>query len=121
MKRIMTVDDSSAVRKVLNMALSGAGYEVVEAEDGLDALDKLQQFSIDLLVTDLNMPNLDGIGLIKEVRSQLGKRFMPIIMLTTSTDPEQKQAGKDAGASGWISKPFRPEQVLSVVRMVCPA
>ena len=121
MKRIMTVDDSSAVRKVLNMALSGAGYEVVEAEDGLDALDKLQHKGIDLLVTDLNMPNLDGVGLIKEVRSQPGNRFMRIIMLVRSADSEQKQAGKGAGASGWVSKPFRPEQLLSVVRMVCPA
>jgi two-component system chemotaxis response regulator CheY len=121
MKRIMTVDDSPTVRKVLNMILSGAGYEVVEAEDGLDALDKLHQKNIDLLVTDLKLPNLDGVGLIKEVRNQLGNRFLPIIMLTTSADSEQKQAGKGAGASGWVTKPFMPEQLLSVVRKVCPA
>ena len=117
----MVVDDSSTVRKVLNVTLSGAGYGVVEAEDGRDALDKLQHKGIDLLVTDLNLPKLDGVGLIKEVRSQPGHRFMPIIMLTTSADSEQKKAGKGAGASGWVSKPFLPEQLLSVVRMVCPA
>ena len=121
MKRVMTVDDSSSVLKVLNVILSGAGYEVIEAEDGQDALNKLQQNNIDLLVTDLNMPTLDGVGLIKGVRSQPGKRFLPIIMLAAGADKEQKRAGKEAGASGWVSKPFLPEQLLSVVRMVCPA
>lgn len=120
MKRIMTVDDSPTVRKVLNATLSNAGYEVVEAEDGLDALSKFIPAGIDLLVTDLNMPRLDGVGLIKEIRSMPGNRFLPIVMLTTSADPEQRQAGKNAGASGWVSKPFRPEQILSVVRMICP-
>jgi len=120
-KRVMTVDDSATVRQVLNMTLEGAGYEVIEAVDGKDALLKLSDVSVDMMVTDLNMPNMDGISLIKEVRQSPGNRFMPIIMLTTESQPEKKQEGKAAGASGWIVKPFKPEQLLAVVRMVCPA
>jgi two-component system chemotaxis response regulator CheY len=121
LKKIMTVDDSPTVRKVLNETLSGAGYQVVEASDGEEAVNKLEQTDIDLLVTDLNMPNMDGVELIKRVRQQPGKRFMPIIMLTSVSQKEMKAAGKKAGASGWVTKPFRPEQLLSVIQMVCPA
>lgn len=121
LKKIMTVDDSPTVRKVLNMALSGAGYHVIEASDGNDAVEKLSGTDIDLLVTDLNMPNMDGVELIKLVRQQPGRRFMPIIMLTSESQKEMKAAGKVAGASGWVTKPFRPEQLLSVIKMVCPA
>ena len=120
-KRIMTVDDSATVRQVLQMTLKKAGYDVVEAVDGADALQKLSGESVDMLVTDLNMPNVDGIDLIQQVRRKPGNRFMPIIMLTTESQPAKKSAGKTAGASGWITKPFRPEQLLAVVRMVCPA
>ena len=120
-KRVMAVDDSATVRKVLQATLVSAGYEVVEAFDGADALEKLSSDSVDMLVTDLNMPNMDGIGLIQEVRQEPGNRFMPIIMLTSETQPETQSAGKAAGASGWITKPFNPDQLLAVVRMVCPA
>lgn len=120
-KRVMAVDDSATVRKVLQATLVSAGYEVVEAVDGADALEKLSGDSVDMLVTDLNMPNMDGIRLIQEVRQKPGNRFMPIIMLTSVTQPEKKSAGKAAGASGWITKPFNPDQLLAVVRMVCPA
>ncbi|NJC89321.1 MAG: response regulator [Desulfuromonas sp.] len=120
-KRVMAVDDSATVRQVLHMTLEGAGYEVVEAIDGKDALDKLGRTSVDMMVTDLNMPNMDGIDLIKHVRQSPGNRFMPIIMLTTESQPEKKQEGKAAGASGWIVKPFKPEQLLAVIRMICPA
>lgn len=120
-KRVMTVDDSATVRRVLQLTLTGAGYDVVEAVDGADALEKLSGESVDMLVTDLNMPNIDGINLIQQVRQKPGNRFMPIIMLTSESQPEKKSAGKTAGASGWITKPFRPEQLLAVVRMVCPA
>ena len=120
-KRVMTVDDSATVRKVLQMTLEEAGYDVVEAVDGVDALKKLSSESVDMLVTDLNMPNIDGINLIQEVRQKPGNRFMPIIMLTSEAQPEKKSAGKAAGASGWITKPFNPAQLLAVVRMVCPA
>ena len=120
-KRIMTVDDSPTVRMVLHEALSGAGYQVVEACDGQDAMDKLSHTEIDLLVTDLNMPDMCDVELIKQVRNKPGNRFMPIIMLTAETHPELKDAGKKAGASGWITKPFLPDQLLSVIKMVCPA
>ena len=120
-KRVMTVDDSATVRQVLQMTLEGAGYDVVEAFDGEDALRKLANQSVDMLVTDLNMPKMEGIQLIRQVRQGPGNRFMPIIMLTTESQPEKKQEGKAAGASGWIIKPFKPEQLLAVVRMICPA
>jgi two-component system chemotaxis response regulator CheY len=120
-KRVRAVDDSATVRKVLQATLVSAGYEVVEAVDGVDALEKLSGDSVDMLVTDLNMPKIDGIGLIQEVRKKPGNRFMPIIMLTSESQPEKKSAGKAAGASGWITKPFNPDQLLAVVRMVCPA
>ena len=119
-KRVMAVDDSATVRQVLQMTLEGAGYEVVEAVDGQDALGKLASTRVDMMVTDLNMPNMDGIELIRNVRRSPGNRFMPIIMLTTESQPEKKQEGKAAGASGWIVKPFKPEQLLAVVRMICP-
>ncbi len=119
-RRVMTVDDSPTVRQALEMTLREAGYDVVEAVDGRDALDKWTDCAVDMLVTDLNMPNLDGIALIKEVRQKPGNRFMPIIMLTSESQPEMKEKGKQAGASGWIVKPFKPEQLLAVVRMVCP-
>jgi two-component system chemotaxis response regulator CheY len=119
-KRVMAVDDSTTVRQVLQVTLTKAGYEVVEAVDGNDALEKMSELPVDILVTDLNMPNLDGIGLIRAVRRKPGNRFLPIIMLTSESQPEMKQAGKEAGASGWIIKPFKPEQLLAVVKMVCP-
>jgi len=120
-KRVMIVDDSATVCKVLRMTLEQAGYQVIEAENGDDALNKFPEDGVDMLISDLNMPEKDGIALIKEVREKPGVRFMPIIMLTSESQPEKKQEGKKAGASGWISKPFRPEQLLAVVRMVCPA
>ena len=101
--------------------LEDAGYDVIEAVDGVDALRKMEKVSVDMVVTDLYMPNMDGVELIRQVRRQPGNRFTPIIMLTTESLAEKKEAGKTAGASGWIVKPFRPEQLLSVVKRVCPA
>ena len=118
MKKIMTVDDSATIRQMVALTLRDAGYEVVEAVDGCDALERLAQTPVDMLITDLNMPNLDGVGLIKAVRQQPANRFIPIIMLTTESHDSKKQEGKAAGASGWIVKPFKPEQLLGVVRMV---
>lgn len=117
-KRIMTVDDSPTVRQMLGVTLRAAGFVVVEACDGREALRKLAQEPVDLLLTDVNMPRLDGLELVREVRGMPGQRFLPIIMLTTESLPEMKSQGKKAGASGWIVKPFKPEQLLSVVRMV---
>lgn len=121
MKTIMTVDDSATVRTCLESTLSEAGYRVIQAVDGLDAMQKLQDRPVDLVVTDLNMPNMDGVELIKTVRKTPGHRFTPILMLTSETQPELKQAGKQAGASAWVAKPFRPQNLLAVVQMVCPA
>ena len=120
-KQVMMVDDSLTVRQVLRMTLEQEGYELIEAENGYQALERFPDNGIDMLVTDLNMPEMDGIALIKEIRQKPGSRFMPIIMLTSESQPEKKKERKAAGASGWITKPFKPEQLLAVVRMVCPA
>lgn len=117
-KCIMTVDDSPTIREILGMTLRDAGFSVVSANDGRDALRKLEGTTIDLLVTDLNMPHLGGIDLAREVRGRAGQRFLPIIMLTSESEEELRQRGKAAGVSGWIVKPFKPDQLLSVVKMV---
>ena len=115
---IMTVDDSSSVRQMVGLTLKGAGYQVVEAVDGKDALTKVTGATIDMVVTDLNMPNMDGITLITELRKLPAFKFIPIIMLTTESQADRKQAGKEAGATGWIVKPFKPEQLLGVIKKV---
>jgi two-component system chemotaxis response regulator CheY len=113
----MTVDDSTTVRQMVSFTLSDAGYQIVEACDGKDALSKLgDSATIDMLITDLNMPNLDGIELIKNVRTQPRHKFVPILMLTTESQETKKQQGKAAGASGWIVKPFSATQLVDVVR-----
>jgi two-component system, chemotaxis family, chemotaxis protein CheY len=117
-KIIMTADDSASVRQMVGFTLKQNGYEVVEAVDGKDALNKLNSQKVDMLITDLNMPNLDGIGLIKGVRAGAVNKFIPIIMLTTESQDSKKGEGKAAGATGWIVKPFKPEQLISVVKKV---
>ena len=114
----MTVDDSASVRQMVSFTLKGAGYEVVEAKDGKDALSKVNGTQVQMVITDLNMPNLDGIGLIKELRAKPGFKFIPIIMLTTESQDTKKQEGKAAGATGWIVKPFKSDQLLAVVKKV---
>ncbi len=117
-KKIMTVDDSPTIRQMLGIALKEAGYEVVEAANGKEALAKLESEKVNMLITDLNMPEMNGIDLIRNVRQSPGLRFLPIIMLTTETQEAKRLEGKAAGASGWIVKPFKPEQLLKVVQMV---
>lgn len=117
MKTVMTVDDSASVRQMVAFTLKNAGYSVIEAVDGKDALAKLQG-KVEMVITDLNMPNMDGISLIKAVRAQAAYKFIPIVMLTTESQAGRKQEGKDAGATGWIVKPFKPEQLLAVVQKV---
>jgi len=117
-KLIMTADDSASVRQMVSFTLKQHGYEVVEAVDGKDALVKLQGQKVDMLITDLNMPNLDGIGLIKGARALPACRFIPIVMLTTESQDSKKQEGKAAGATGWIVKPFQPDQLIAVVKKV---
>lgn len=118
-KIIMTVDDSASVRQMVAFTLREAGYQVIEAVDGKDALAKMNGSPVvDMLITDLNMPNMDGIDLIRGVRAGSSHKFIPIIMLTTESQPAKKQEGKDAGATGWIVKPFKPDQLLAVLKKV---
>jgi len=116
-KTIMSADDSKSVRQMVSFTLQQAGYNVVEAEDGKDALAKLNE-QVNMVLTDLNMPNMDGIELIKAIRAEPRYKFMPVIMLTTESQANKKQEGKAAGATGWIVKPFSPEQLLAVVKKV---
>lgn len=117
-KTIITVDDSASVRQMVSFTLQEAGYNVIEACDGKDALSKLNGATLNMVITDLNMPNMDGIELIKSLRSNPAHKFVPIIMLTTESQNEKKLEGKNAGATGWIVKPFKPEQLIAVVKKV---
>jgi two-component system, chemotaxis family, chemotaxis protein CheY len=117
-KRILTADDSASVRQMVSFTIKNAGYEVVEAVDGKDALSKLNGSPIHMVITDLNMPNLDGIGLLKGVRANPAYKFIPVILLTTESQESKKLEGKAAGATGWIVKPFKPEQLIAVIKKV---
>ena len=117
-KVIMTVDDSNSVRQMVCFTLKHAGYEVLEAVNGQDAIKQLDNKTIDMMITDLNMPTMDGIELIKAVRAKPEYKFIPIVMLTTESQDDKKQAGKAAGATGWIVKPFKPDQLITVVKKV---
>jgi two-component system chemotaxis response regulator CheY len=114
-KTIMIVDDAATVRTVVGAALKSAGYQVIEGSDGKDALAKLSGQKINLIITDLNMPNLDGIGLVTAVKQHPSYKFTPIIMLTTEGQEEKKKAGQAAGVKAWVVKPFQPEQLLAAV------
>ncbi len=116
MRRILAVDDSASVRQMVGFTLRKAGYEVLEAVDGKDGLDKVTSGKFDLIVTDLNMPNMDGIQLIAAVRKLPGYAFIPILMLTTESQAGKKDAGRKAGATGWIVKPFNADQLVSVIQ-----
>ena len=116
MKRILSVDDSASVRQMVAFTLRKAGYDVGEACDGRDALTKAGQAKFDMIITDLNMPNLDGIQMIQSIRAIREYAFTPILMLTTESQPEKKDAGRKAGATGWIVKPFNGDQLLAVVQ-----
>jgi len=117
-KTILTVDDSVSFRQMVGFTLRQAGHKVVEAVDGVDALSKLQCHVADLIVTDLNMPNMDGIELIRHVRALPAYRFVPIILLTTESQSIKKLEARNAGATGWIVKPFTPEQLIAVIGKV---
>lgn len=117
-KRIMTVEDSTSLREMISFVLTGAGYKVLEAKDGNDALQKLDGSPVDMVITDLNMPNMNGIELTRSLRSTPVYKFIPIIFLTTESQAQKKEAAKEAGATGWIVKPFKPDQLLKVVKKV---
>ncbi len=118
MASILAVDDSASMRQMVAFTLKGAGYTVVEAVDGVDALNKAKSQKFDCVVTDVNMPNKDGITLIADLRALPDYKFIPMLMLTTESGVDKKQAGKAAGATGWIVKPFNPEQLLKTIKKV---
>lgn len=119
MKRALAVDDSKTMRDMVSFTLKSVGFEVIEAEDGKDALSKLGGGKVDVIITDLNMPNMNGFELIRSLRGMSEYKCIPILMLTTEGDDAKKQEGKSAGATGWIVKPFNPEKLVQVVNKVC--
>lgn len=116
MKKILAVDDSASIRQMVAFTLRSAGHQVVDAVDGKDGLAKASKDKFDMIITDLNMPNLDGIGLISAVRKLPGCGFIPILMLTTESQAQKKDEGRKAGATGWIVKPFNAEQLTAVIQ-----
>ncbi|HLA34975.1 MAG TPA: response regulator [Rhodocyclaceae bacterium] len=120
-KTIMIVDDSASLRQVVTIALKGAGYDVIEACDGRDALSKLNGVKIHLIISDVNMPNMDGITFLKAAKQLAAYKFTPVIMLTTESAADKKAEGQAAGAKAWVVKPFQPAQMLAAVaKLVLP-
>lgn len=119
-KRVLTVDDSKTMRDMIAFTLRQAGYEVIEATDGKNALEALAQSKVDCIITDLNMPEMDGLELIRRLRANAAYGATPILMLTTESDSEKKNDGRAAGATGWLVKPFNPEKLVQTVSKVCP-
>ncbi|MBY9062039.1 response regulator [Sphingomonas yunnanensis] len=115
---ILTVDDSASLRMAIRIALTGAGYAVTEACDGADGLAMAEASRFDLIVTDLNMPNMDGLSMIRALRAQPAQAGVPIIFLSTESDADVKAQAKAAGATGWLVKPFNPDQLVKVARKV---
>ncbi len=121
MKTVMTIDDSASIRQVVSITLKKAGYEVIEAHDGKDALSKLTGQKIHLMLCDVNMPNMDGISFLKQIKQDPNYKFTPIIMLTTESQEAKKMEGKAAGARAWVVKPFKPEHMLATVeKLILP-
>lgn len=120
MYSILAVDDSASMRKMVSFTLTGAGYQVVEAVDGQDGFEKAQTQKIDLVLTDQNMPRLDGLGLTRKLREHPVFKTVPILILTTESSDQMKQAGRAAGATGWLVKPFDPNKLLQVIQKVLP-
>jgi two-component system chemotaxis response regulator CheY len=120
-KTVMIVDDSASLRQVVNIALTGAGYSVIEACDGKDALGKLNGDRIHLVISDVNMPNMDGITFVKELKKLPNYKFTPVIMLTTESQEGKKAEGQAAGAKAWVVKPFQPQTMLAAVSKLIAA
>ena len=118
MATILTVDDTASMRQMISFTLNSVGHEVLQASDGDEALKIIQGKKVDLVIADVNMPNMDGITLVKYLRELAEFKFTPILMLTTESQENKRQQGKNAGATGWIVKPFNPEQLLNVVKKV---
>ncbi len=120
-KTIMIVDDSASLRQVVSIALKGAGYETVEACDGKDALSKLDGRKLHLIISDVNMPNMDGLSFVRAAKQLPAYKFTPVIMLTTEVSDAKKQEGQAAGAKAWVVKPFQPAQMLTAVsKLILP-
>lgn len=117
-KTVLIVDDSASLRQVVSLSLKGAGYQVIEACDGRDALGKLGGQKVHLIISDVNMPNMDGITLVAQLRALPSYRLVPLLLLTTESSPERKAQGKQAGATGWMVKPFNPDQLLATLARV---
>lgn len=115
-KTICIVDDSSSMRQLVRMTLKDAGYDILEAFDGQDALSKLDGKRVNLVISDVNMPRMDGITLLKTLKQDRNHRFTPVLMLTTESEQSKKAEGQAAGAKAWMVKPFQPEQLLSAVQ-----
>ncbi len=118
MASILAVDDSASMRQMVTFTLKGAGYDVIEAIDGADALNKARGKQADIVLTDVNMPHMDGIQLIRELRKLPQYKFTPMLLLTTESAAEKKAEGKAAGATGWLVKPFNPDQLLATLKKV---
>ncbi|MBT8438455.1 MAG: response regulator [Gammaproteobacteria bacterium] len=118
MTSILAVDDSPSMRQMVSYTLESAGYDVILANDGMTALDIAEKTSVNLVITDVNMPNMDGISLVRQLREKQDYRFTPILILTTESSTEKKMLGKEAGATGWIVKPFDPDQLLKTLQRV---
>lgn len=117
-KTVLTVDDSASIRQMVSFTLKSAGYDVIEASDGVDGLDKAKSRNVNLILTDQNMPRMDGIALIKSLRATPQHKSTPILMLTTESSDAMKSEGRAAGATGWLVKPFDPQKLIEVVRKV---
>lgn len=118
-KTIMIVDDSASMRRVVSIALKGAGYDVIEGCDGKDALSKLTGQKVHMIISDVNMPVMDGIAFLKTVKQMPNYKFTPVIMLTTESEESKKREGQAAGARAWVVKPFQPEQLIGAVARLC--
>ena len=118
-KTIMIVDDSASMRRVIGIALKGAGYVVLEGCDGKDALSKLTGQKVHMIISDVNMPVMDGIAFLKAVKQMPAYKFTPVIMLTTESEESKKREGQAAGARAWVVKPFQPEQLINAVQRLC--
>ncbi|QSX33195.1 response regulator [Shewanella avicenniae] len=120
-KTILVVDDSASIRQVVSMTLKSAGYATIEACDGRDALNKLTGARVHLVISDVNMPNMDGITLLKELKARPDTKFTPVIMLTTESEAAKKEQGRAAGAKAWVVKPFNPQQLMAAVgKLIMP-
>lgn len=118
MTKILAVDDSVSIRQMVSHTLKDAGYDVETANDGRDALNKAQKTKFDVVISDVNMPNMGGFDFVRAIRGNPNYKFIPILMLTTETSTEKKQEGKSVGATGWLVKPFNPETLLKTLKRV---